>query len=32
MIGEEISLPTVNPAPCMKLSLHTAPQCTVTCE
>jgi hypothetical protein len=32
MVGEEITLPTANPEPCMKLSPHTAPQCTVNCD
>jgi len=29
MVVEEIALPTANPEPCMKVSLHTALQCMV---
>ncbi len=32
MIGEEIALPTVTPEPCLHLSMHTAPQCMVSCD
>ena len=30
MVGEEVALPTASPEPCMKVSLHPAPQCTVS--
>jgi len=29
MVGGEITLSAANPKPCVKVSLHTAPQCMV---
>ena len=29
MVGGEVALPTANPEPCVKVSLHTALQCMV---
>src|SRR5947209_11866048 len=32
MVGDGIAPATANPEPCMRVSPHTAPQCTVTCH
>ncbi len=32
MVGDGIAPATANPEPCMTVSGHTAPQCTVTCN